>query len=47
MDKKINKNENMEDVTKYGEFVTTYFSWVPLEKQKEIVENLEKITKRK
>ena len=30
------KNEfNVEDTTKYGEFVSSYFAWVPLEKQKE------------
>lgn len=32
-------------VTKYGEFIPTYYAWVGLEKQKEIVERLENITK--
>ena len=41
------KNEENEDVTKYGEFITTYFAWVPLEKQKSKVNELEKITKKK
>lgn len=36
-----------EDATKYGEFVTSYFAWVPLSKQKENVEKLENITKKK
>ena len=35
------KNE-FEHVTKYGEFVTSYFAWIPTEKQKEIVKKLEK-----
>ena len=40
------KDEQIEDVTKYGEFISSYFSWVPLEKQKQIVEKLENITKK-
>lgn len=32
------------EVSKYGEFVSSYFAWVPLDKQREIVEKLEKIT---
>lgn len=36
-----------EDSTKYGEFVTSYFAWVPLSKQKENVKKLENITKKK
>lgn len=36
--------EESEDVTKYGEFVTSYFAWIPTEKQKDIVQRLEKIT---
>ena len=28
--------EESEDVTKYGEFVTSYFAWIPTEKQKDI-----------
>ena len=41
------QNEGEEDATKYGEFVTSYFAWVPLSKQKENVEKLENITKKK
>ena len=26
-----------EDTTKYGEFVSSYFAWIPLSEQKEIV----------
>ena len=36
--------EEVEDTTKYGEFVTSYFAWVPMSKQKENVEKLENIT---
>ena len=36
-----------EDTTKYGEFVSSYFAWVSLPKQKEKVEELENITKKK
>ena len=39
--------EEVEDTTKYGEFVTSYFAWVPMSKQKENVEKLENITKKK
>ena len=39
--------EEGEDATQYGEFISSYFAWVPLEKQKEKVERLQKITKKK
>ncbi len=35
-----------EDTTKYGEFISSYFAWLTLERQKEITEKLEKITKK-
>ena len=38
-------NEVGEDTTKYGEFISTYFAWVPLPEQKEKVEKFEKITR--
>ena len=38
--------EDGEDTTRYGEFVTSYFAWVPMSKQKENVEKLENITKK-
>lgn len=41
----MNKEENMEDVTKYGEFISSYFAWVPPEKQKNVVKKLENMTK--
>ena len=47
-EKNINEDiEEGEDATKYGEFITSYFAWVSLPKQKEKVEKLENITKNK
>ena len=34
-----------EDTTKYGEFISSYFAWVPLPEQKENTERLENISK--
>ena len=52
MNKKDNRDENLykkdkvgEDATKYGEFVSTYFAWLPLQKQKERANELDNITK--
>ncbi len=42
-----NYNEENEDTTKYGEFISSYFAWTTLENQKEIVDKLENITKKK
>ena len=35
-----------EDATQYGEFVSTYFAWIPLPNQKEKAENMVQMTKR-
>ncbi len=35
-----------EDKTKYGEFISSYFAWLSLDKQKEIVARLENATKK-
>ena len=35
-----------EDSTKYGEFISSYFAWITLERQKEEAEKLENITKK-
>ena len=43
----IDDLDEEEDSTKYGEFVTSYFAWVPLSKQKENVKKLENITKKR
>ena len=46
-DKKLNEeNEEMEDVTKYGEFVSSYFAWIPIEKQKNRAKELDEMTKK-
>ncbi len=38
--------EKKKSVTKYGEFIPTFYTWVGLEEQKEIAERLENITKK-
>ena len=43
--KNINKEEYEEDVTKYGEFVTSYFAWLPPEKQKKRAKEIDDMTK--
>ena len=40
-------NEVGEDTTKYGEFISSYFAWVSLPDQKEKVDKLEKVTKKR
>ena len=35
-----------EDSTKYGEFISTYFAWIPLPEQKENAKRLQNITKK-
>ena len=37
--------EHIEDTSKYGEFISTYFAWVSPIAQKKNVERLENITK--
>ncbi len=42
----IDSYENMqEDVTKYGEFVSSYFAWLTLDKQKKLAKRMEDMTK--
>ncbi len=36
-----------EDATQYGEFVSTYFAWIPLPKQKDNAEKMAKMTQKK
>lgn len=36
-----------EDATQYGEFVSTYFAWIPLPDQKEKAEEMAKMTKKR
>ena len=40
-------NEVGEDTTKYGEFISSYFAWVSLPNQKDRVEELENMTKKR
>ena len=35
-----------EDATQYGEFVSTYFAWIPLPDQKEKAEDMAKMTQK-
>ena len=46
-DKNPERFENGEDATEYGEFVSSYFAWVPLSEQKKKAEEMEKMTKEK
>ena len=48
MDKKdkMGNMEEIEDITKYGEFVSSYFAWLTLEHQKNNAEKLEDMTKK-
>ena len=49
----MNKEQNQthpevgEDATQYGEFISTYFAWIPLPEQKENAERMANITKHK
>ena len=47
MDKKQKQThpEVGEDATQYGEFVSTYFAWIPLPNQKKKAEDMAKMTK--
>ena len=50
-EKRVNKEleqkyEVGEDSTKYGEFVSSYFAWIPLPEQKEKAKRLQNITKK-
>lgn len=44
MDKK-DEPEVGEDTTKYGEFISSYFAWISLNKQKEKAEEMNNMTK--
>ena len=39
--------DEIEDGTKYGEFVSSYFAWLTLEGQKERANELQNVTKKK
>lgn len=44
MKEELGSLEQIEDTTKYGEFVSSYFAWLTLEKQKEKGRKMEKMT---
>lgn len=44
MKAEIGNMESEEDVTKYGEFVSSYFAWLTLDKQKSQAKRMEKMT---
>lgn len=44
--KKI-ENEEVEDTTKYGEFISSYFVWLTPEKQKNKAKEMNNMTKKK
>ena len=48
MDKKQKQThpEVGEDATQYGEFVSSYFAWIPLPDQKQKAEEMNKMTKK-
>ena len=48
MDKKQNQThpEVGEDATQYGEFISTYFAWIPLPDQKEKAGEMAKMTEK-
>lgn len=45
MKQEIGNLEENEDVTKYGEFVSSYFAWLSLEKQKSKAKEMENMEK--
>lgn len=48
-DKKIIKHSisEIEDASKYGEFVSSYFAWLTLDRQKSRAKQMEDMTKEK
>ena len=46
IDKTKEEIGEIEDTTKYGEFVSSYFAWLTLDRQKKTARKLENITKK-
>ena len=42
-----NQIQEVEDTTKYGEFVSSYFAWTTIERQKQNAKDMDKMTKKK
>ena len=47
MKEEIGHMEEFEDVTKYGEFVSSYFAWIGLNRQKNRADELNEMTRKK
>ena len=45
MKTEISQFEEQEDVTKYGEFVSSYFAWLTLDRQKRRANQMQDMTK--
>ena len=43
--KESNEIEQNEDTTQYGEFISSYFAWLPPEKQKKRAKEIDDMTK--
>lgn len=43
--KESNEIEQNEDTTQYGEFISSYFAWLPPEKQKKRAKEINDMTK--
>ena len=41
----MDKSESEEDVTKYGEFVSSYFAWLTPDRQKKRAKEIDDMTK--
>ena len=41
----MDKEDDYEDTTKYGEFISSYFAWLPPEKQKKRAKEIDNMTK--
>lgn len=46
-EKTRNNMRETEDATKYGEFISSYFAWIGLERQKRKAKEMETMTKEK
>ena len=42
----IINSDNVENTVKYGEFICSLDHWLPIDKQKEIADKLNKVTKK-
>ena len=40
-------DEKIENTTKYGEFVCSFYQWLPLDKQKEQAKRMANVTRKK